>query len=47
MTKNDLIALRPGNGISPMKKYDLINKKLKRLVNKFDLVNQNDIDEKI
>lgn len=42
ISKEDLIALRPGNGISPMNIDDIIGKKLLTKVNYNDLVQLND-----
>jgi N,N'-diacetyllegionaminate synthase len=42
ISPNDLLVKRPGNGISPLKKSDLIGKKLKKTINKDDQLTWDD-----
>jgi N,N'-diacetyllegionaminate synthase len=43
ITKSDLIALRPGNGLSPMKIEEITGKSLKVAVKAFQMVDLNDL----
>ena len=38
LTFNDLVALRPGNGISPMQIDDCVGQKLYRDISAFDML---------